>query len=357
MSTVAYFSAMDVGLLTLGDLVTDPVTGARATAAERHRSIVEQAVAAETGGFVSIHLGEHHFSDYVLTSPPVVLAAIAERTTTLRLSNGVALAATLDPVRVAEDYGTVDVLSGGRTEPCFGRGTIYPDVATFFGQSAEEATDRFAENVRLIDLLWRSDEPVTWTGRFRAPLVDVEVHPRPVQRPRPPMWLGGGWAPETVDLAVELGCWLMLPTVVGTWEMFRPAVDRYIERWDAAGRDPADRRIGCCSHAFTARHDAAQRWAPRYRRYMEAVAGWRATSLRRAGHTGHALPVDDFDTMCSTVAICGSPDELVDRMGVAAELLDLDVQLLMVDLGGLPHGEVIETIELIGDAVLPQLAA
>ena len=94
---------VDIGLLTLGDWLTDPSTGAPVSEADRHRSIVEQAVEAEAAGFVSVHLGEHHFSDYILSSPPVVLAAIAERTSTLRLSNGVALAGTLDPVRVAED--------------------------------------------------------------------------------------------------------------------------------------------------------------------------------------------------------------------------------------------------------------
>ena len=320
---------------------------------------MEQAVAAEAAGFVSFHLGEHHFSDYILSSPAVVLAAIAERTSTIRLSNGVALAGTLDPVRVAEDYATVDVLSGGRLEPCFGRGSIYPDVYTFFGQDADEAQARFGENVRLIDLLWRSEGPIDWEGRFRAPLVEAEVHPRPVQRPRPPIWIGGGWSPDTVDLAVELGCWLMLPTVVGTWEMFVPVVERYIEGWEAAGRDPAERRIGCCSHFHVAPESqtARDRWAPRYVAYMEAVNGWITQSARRAGTEGRGLGAIDFDVMTSTIAICGSPEEAVDRIGVAREMLRLDTQILMMDLGGLPDAELFESIELAGSAVLPAVVS
>lgn len=117
---------MQVGLLSLGDLITDPVTGRRATPAERHRSLVEQAVLAEQVGFTSVHLGEHHFCEYILSSPAIVLAAIAERTSTMRLSTGVTLGVHNDPVRVAEDYATVDLLSGGRVEPVIGRGTFFP---------------------------------------------------------------------------------------------------------------------------------------------------------------------------------------------------------------------------------------
>src|SRR6187455_3227369 len=131
---VVYRRRMHIGLLTLGDLLTDPVTRHRKTPAERHRTIVEESVLAEQVGFESVHLGEHHFNDYILSSPAVVLGAIAERTSTLRLSNGVALAANLDPVRIAEDYATIDALSGGRVEPCFGRGTIFPYVYEGFGQ-------------------------------------------------------------------------------------------------------------------------------------------------------------------------------------------------------------------------------
>ncbi len=311
---------------------------------------------AESAGFAAVHLGEHHVSDYILTSPPVVLAAIAERTTTLRLSTGVALAANLDPVRVAEDYATVDVLSGGRVEPCFGRGNIFPDVYTFFGQSADEASDRFAENVRLIDRLWRADEPISWSGSFRAPLVDVDVHPRPLQSP-PPIWLGGGWSPHTVDLAVEIGAWLMLPTVIGAWEMFRPSVERYVEKWDEAGRDPADRRIGCCSHAWVDRDGGRARtaWEPRYLAYLEAVGRWQRHASRRAGLDVGEFRPGDFDQMLSIVAICGSPAEVVDRMGVARETLQLDTQILMFDMGGVPDAELFTTIELVGSDVLPHL--
>ena len=202
---------MDVGLLTLGDLITDPVTGVRRSHAQRHRNLVEQAVVAEGAGFHSVHLGEHHFCDYILSSPAVVLAAIAERTSTIRLSTGVALGANNDALRLAEDYATVDALSGGRVEPCVGRGTFFPHTYHAFGQDPHHAKDMFADNLEILVRVWEG-EAVNWSGSIRPPLRALTVNPRPVQQPRPPIWAGVGASPDSVDLAARLGLWLMLPT-------------------------------------------------------------------------------------------------------------------------------------------------
>lgn len=273
----------------------------------------------------------------------------------MRLSNGVALAANLDPVRIAEDYATIDALSSGRVEPCFGRGTIFPYVYEGFGQDEADAKDRIAESVELVARLW-SEESISWSGRFRPPLNEVTVQPRPTQ-PKPPIWIGGGSSFESIDLAARLGCRLMLPTVIGTWPMFRPLVERYKEQWEAYGHDPAERRIGCCSHYFVANdgEDARTRWAPRYLHYLDAVMGWQSDSARRAGKRATPLAVQDFETMNSTIAICGSPAEVVDRMGQARELFDLDTHILMMDMGGMPDAELFDAIELTGSEVLPQL--
>jgi alkanesulfonate monooxygenase SsuD/methylene tetrahydromethanopterin reductase-like flavin-dependent oxidoreductase (luciferase family) len=347
---------MDIGLLSLGDLITDPITGWRMTPSERHRSLVEQAAAGEVAGFTRMHLGEHHFCDYVLSSPPVVLAAIAERTSTMRLSNGVALGANLDPVRIAEDYATVDVLSGGRVEPCLGRGTFFPYVYDAFGQCEVDAKERFAESIELLDLLWRN-ENVTWSGQFRAPLTDVTVHPRPAQTPRPPIWIGAGISPESIDLAARLGCWLMLPTVFGTPAMFKPAVELYRSRWEHYGRAASDARVGCCTHAWVAdtTQQARAQWQPRYDAYMDHVVAWQQQSMRQAGKEPMAFSFGDFDSRTASLAVCGSPAEAIDRMGHIAEALTIDTHLLMFDMGGMPTADVLSTIELVGAEVLPHL--
>ncbi|MDT7628562.1 MAG: hypothetical protein QOI50_492, partial [Pseudonocardiales bacterium] len=130
---------MKLSLMTLGDLVTDPVTGTRETPAERHRAIVEAAAVADGVGFHGVHIGEHHGLEYLFSAPPVILSAISERTRRLRLSTAVTLAANLDPVRAAEDYATVDVLSGGRCEVVVGRGNFFVSTYSLFGQDIEDS--------------------------------------------------------------------------------------------------------------------------------------------------------------------------------------------------------------------------
>lgn len=346
---------MEVGLLSLGDLITDPVTGERRTHALRHRNLVEQAVAAEAVGFTSVHLGEHHFCDYILSAPPVVLAAIAERTTTLRLSTGVALGVNLDPIRIAEDYATVDVLSGGRVEPCIGRGTFFPHTFEVFDQDSRHAGAVFAENVEILVKVWES-ESVSWTGAHHAPLNNVTVNPRPVQTPRPPIWAGVGASPESIDLAARLGLWIMLPTVFGTVDMFRKAVDYYEARWEHYGHPPSAKRIGCCTHTYI--HESSQRarqiWEPRYRAYIEWVNELQSVS---SGGRMSGLGSFDFEALTANTAMCGSPEEIVDRMGQMQEKLRLATQILMFDMGGLPDLELFDAIELAGKSVLPSVAA
>ncbi len=346
---------MDVGLLSLGDLITDPVTGQRRTHAERHRNIVDQAVLAEAVGFSSVHLGEHHFCDYILSAPPVVLGAIAERTTTLRLSTGVALGVNLDPLRIAEDYATVDVLSGGRVEPCIGRGTFFPHTYDAFGQDQSIAKEVFAEHLELLVKVWES-ESVNWSGVHRSPVTDLTVMPRPVQTPRPPIWAGVGASADSIDLAARLGLWIMLPTVFGTVDMFRRAVDFYEARWEHYGHPVSGKKIGCCTHTFV--HESSQRakeiWEPRYRAYIEWVNDlqFQSSGGRNAGLGGF-----DFDTLLANTAMCGSPEQLIDRMGQISEALHLDTQILMFDMGGMPDAELFACMELTGKEVISAVAA
>ena len=237
------------------------------------------------------------------------------------------------------------------SNPVSGAATSSPTSTPSLANPPTKLRARFAENVQLVDQLWRTDGPVTWSGAFRADLVDVEVHPRPIQRPRPPIWIGAGFSPESIKLAVDVGAWLMVPTVLGSWEMFLPSVEAYIEQdWDASGRDPAERRIGCCSHFWVGPDSEAARarWAPRYLHYLKSINGWISQAQQRAGNPPLDLPWPDFEQSLATVGICGSVDEVVNRMGDAAELLHLDTQLLMMDMGGAPTDELLGTIALTG---------
>jgi alkanesulfonate monooxygenase SsuD/methylene tetrahydromethanopterin reductase-like flavin-dependent oxidoreductase (luciferase family) len=247
---------MKLSLMTLGDVVADPVTGLTPTAAERHRAIVEAAVVADEAGFEGVHIGEHHGIEYTTSAPPVILAAIGERTSRLRLSTAVTLAANLDPIRVAEDYATVDALSGGRCEVVVGRGNFFVSTYTLFGQRLEDSHELFAQNVELLAELWAGKE-VNWAGsRHRAPISEFVLQPVPVGAM--PLWVGGGASESSTELAARLGLDLMLPSAFGNPQMFEPVVESYREKFASYGH-PREPRVGACWHVNVAKTSQAAR--------------------------------------------------------------------------------------------------
>ena len=342
---------MQFGLMTLGDHLANPHTGKlESDQASRHRSFVEQGVLAEQVGFDMINLGEHHFCDYILSAPPVVLSAIAERTTTLRLSTGVTLAANLDPIRMAEDYATVDVLSGGRVELILGRGAL-SDTYDIFGQNFERSREIYSESVRVLHRVW-SEEDVHFDASFRPELKGLTVQPRPFQSPHPPLWIGAGGSEHSFDLAAELGVHLMVPSVFGSVTNFLPMVARYKERFAEAGHAKENMKIGSCVHAFVTQdsQDARKKWFPYYDNYLRWVGDLLATQK--------APPPIDFkaDNFIDGPAMCGSPAQVIDMLGEHLGHLEVDLHLAMFDPGGLPEADLRNSIELYGQEVIPAFA-
>lgn len=340
-------SALEFGLLTLGDRLADPSSGALRTESERHRSIVDQAVLAERVGFRSVHVGEHHLNDYMISAPPVLLAAIGERTTDLVLSTGVTLMASLDPLRAAEDYATLEVLNPGRVEVTAGRGGFFQKTFNAFGLDPAVSSDLFAENVELFLRLVTEDD-VTWTGRFRTALDEVTIRPKPTGRL--PVWIGGGSSTRTLDLAARLGCPLVLPSVFAPPEAFVPAVEHYRERWAEAGHD-GEPTIAACCHCHVAPTTAEAKrdfraWYEHYWNWVQGVIQEFTPQARRLDF--------DFDELMAGPAIVGSPAEVVDRIARWRELFGLDRHLFMFDLGGIPDERLMATIELFGTEVITQ---
>ncbi|MFK0171007.1 LLM class flavin-dependent oxidoreductase [Streptomyces sp. NPDC090306] len=339
---------MELGLITFGSLLPDLVTGKTLTQRERLRDVVRAAAEAERLGFAWYTLGEHHFGDRdVIPSPAVVLAAVAEHTSTIRLATGTTLVANRDPVLVAEDYALLDLLSDGRLEMVFG-GSFFPEPYAVFDQAPESKAARKRENTELLLRLW-TEERVTWQGQFRPPLDNVLVQPRPLQS-RPPFWISGGVGSESVALAVEHG----LPLVVGTTarqpDVFVPVFDSYRALWAERRTDPVG-RLGAASHVFVAAtsQEARARWAPYIETYL---------TVKKPGTVGPPVP-PDFDTYIGPggPAICGSPAEVVDRLGQLHELWGHDLHLLAIDVGGLPYADVQAATELVASDVLPQVRA
>jgi len=345
---------MEVSLMSLGDITDDPVTGRRFSAPERYRMTIEAAVVADRVGLQGIYIGEHHGIAYTFSSPAVLLGAIAERTTRLRLGTAVALAANLDPLRMAEDYATVDVISGGRLELVTGRGNFFERTYDLFGQSAADSATRYAESMALLCQLWPG-KPVHWTGEFRPPISGQHLQPTPTQQDRLPFWVGGGSSPETAKLAGRLGLNLMLPSAFGRPDKFAAVADIYREAFADAGHKHAA-RVGACWHGWVGESDAIARarFEPRYRDYH----AFNQAMIKSVNDNPPAYLVSAFDyefLSTSGPAIVGGPERFADRLRTLAEVVGADVNLIKMDMGGVPREEYVEMVEMLGAEVLPLL--
>jgi alkanesulfonate monooxygenase SsuD/methylene tetrahydromethanopterin reductase-like flavin-dependent oxidoreductase (luciferase family) len=336
-----------LGLFSLVDLLPDPHSGATGTTAQRYQDLVAMAVAAEAAGFCALGLGEHHFSHYVLPSPFLVLSYLAAATSRIELGTSVTLLANADPVRIAEDLATLDVLTGGRAEATFARGVASSTMHAFGIRSIEELRARFEENLRLV-LRLLTEEEVTWEGRYRGPLQGVRLLPRPLQVPRPRINIGGGLSPVSADLAADLGLPFVLPSLFKFPEDYLPLVERYRARMvDNGFAEQVSVTFPFYLHVARTSQEARRRWRPYLENYVAFAADFRGVGASRGL---------DFDTLVAGPAVCGSPAEVVERLDAAVRLLELDRALVMVDLGGLPLPVVLEVIDLVGAEVIPALA-
>lgn len=337
----------EYGVLSFADLLADPVGGAKPTQVERLKGVVDAAAAAEQAGFYFFGVGEHHFGDYILSSPEMVLAAAASVTKTIRLGTSVTLLANSDPVRQAEQLATLDVLSGGRAEVTFARG-VSERTAHAFGISDFDALrPRFEEYLRLLLRLFTEDE-VTWTGQYRTPLDAVRLEPRPVQAPREMIWIGGGLSNTSADLAAALDLPLFLPSLFKWPVDYVDIVDRYRAKRAEAGH-AGESTVGFPSYLHVAETSqlARRRWRPYLENYRDFALSLRRSFGRPTG----------FDDLVQGPAICGSPDEVVERICQINEMLGLSRHIFLFDGGGVPTNLIAEQMELMATEVLPQLGA
>lgn len=333
---------MELGLLSLGDWLPDPVTGERCSQRGRLDSIVDMGVRGEELGFEVLAVGEHHFNDYIVSSPLIMLAAVAVRTQRIKLTTGVTLLPLLDPVRLAEDFDTVDQLSGGRMSLVLGRG-ISSDGYAEFGVEPAGARDLTVEKLALLRRLWR-EEQVSWTGPSRPALDAIGIGPRAFQ-PSPRVWMGTGMSEDSIRWTAELGMPLMLPSIFKPAEEWRDLVALYRQLMEESGHSD-QALVGACSHVHVAGTTQAARgsWRP----YLTSYAGW-ANRLR-----GVEARVD-FDRIVDGPAICGSPAEVTERFLSLKEALAPDVHLSVFDIGGQPADLVRANMELFAAEVMPKV--
>lgn len=340
-------TGIEYGLISLCDHVTDPATGERSEQRDRLLAIAHQAKWAEDAGFDAYGVGEHHFSGYILPAPELLLSFAAATTSTIRLGTSVTLLANRDPVRYAEAFSVLDVLTGGRAEATFARGVSESTAQAFGIADFDELRPRFDEYLRLVLRLLTEDE-VTWSGEHRSPLEGVRMEPRPIQTPTAAFWVGGGLSTVSADLAADLGLPFLLPSLFRWPVDYADIVAHYRQRSVDLGTN-ATARVGFPSylHVAATSQEAKRRWRPHFEHYVDFARGTRGSFGR---------PVD-FDSLLTGPAICGSPAEVLERIHEINETLGLDRQLFLMDSGALPEPLLAEAIDLMATDVLPVLRA
>ena len=270
------------------------------------RNLLEEAELAEEVGLDVFGVGEHHRPDFAVSAPAVALAAIAARTKRIRLTSAVTVLGSDDPVRVFQEFSTVDLLSGGRAEIMAGRGSFIESFP-LFGHALADYDELFAEKLELL-LRLRESERVTWSGRHRAPIADVGVYPRPVQDPLP-IWIAVGGTPESAVRAGTLGIPMMLAIIGGLPERFAPFVAIYRDAWRGAGHPNEHLQLGINSHTYVARtaDAAADEFFPPYATMMNEIGkerGWSPLERR------------DFDLLRSPrgALAVGSPEQVAEKI-------------------------------------------
>jgi len=341
---------MELGLYTLSDLITDPKTGIRMNAHDRIDETIQAATLADQVGLDVFGVGEHHRLDFAVSSPAVVLAAIAQATKHIRLTSAVTVLSAADPVRVFQDFATVDLISGGRAEIIAGRG-VFTDPFPLFGADLNDYDQLFTEKLDLLRKLSRT-ERITWRGNFRNPLRNAEISPRPVQQELP-IWIGVGGTPQSAVRAGELGLPMALAVLGGPITAIQPIVDLYREAGQRAGHPLSTLKVSINSHAYIGAdaRQARDLHRPFYQQYLSegTPRGKRFVELSPA----------DFQSMTGpgTALMVGSAQEMVDKIMQEYELLHHDRFLAQIDFGKLPFLEVAKAIERFGEKVAPVIRA
>jgi alkanesulfonate monooxygenase SsuD/methylene tetrahydromethanopterin reductase-like flavin-dependent oxidoreductase (luciferase family) len=332
-------------LITLITHLPDPVSGEKKSPAERLRDVLDKAVLAEELGFDGFAVGERHEDPFISSSPPVVLSNIAARTSKIALFTGVTTLSLLDPVRAFEDYSTLDNLSDGRLELIIGKGNGAAQAELFHVTTADQ-WDRNREGYELFRLLWENEQ-VTWSGRFRPPLVNAKTLPRPVQS-RIRIWHGSATSTDSVDLAARHGDPIFSANVSNPIEPYAKLVRYYRQRWEFYGHRPEDALVGAGTAGFyiaPTSQEAVAAYAPT----IEA----RLAAQRRVGIPVVFESIEDFVERSS--AMVGSPQQVIDKVGRYHEQLGHEVIHLSADADGVTVSQQRRSLELFQSDVAPVL--
>lgn len=336
---------MELGIYTFAEATPDPETGKVVSAERRLLDLMEEIELADQVGLDVFGVGEHHRPDYVVSAPAIILAAAAVSTKRIRLTSAVTVLSSDDPVRVFQQFATVDLLSGGRAEIMAGRGSFIESYP-LFGYDLDDYDELFAEKLAML-LAIREQVRVTWNGKHTQSLDDRGVFPRPVQNPLP-VWIAVGGTPQSVVRAGTLGLPLAIAIIGGSPERFVPFADLYRESARKAGHDPAQLQLSINSHGLIgddSEETANIAW-PAYADTMGRIGrerGWPPPTRRQF----------EAERSQRGAMLLGSPQQVIDKILFEHELFGMTRFMIQFSVGTLPHATIMRSIELYGTVVAP----
>ena len=340
---------MHLGVDSFVSTVTDPTTGRVIGAAERIEHLLEEIVLADRVGLYSFGIGEHHRSEYYDSAPPVLLAAAAARTERIRLGSAVAVLSAVDPVRLFQQFATLDLISKGRIDLVVGRGS-FTEAFPLFGLDLADYDSLFSEKLELL-LQIRDEVEVTWSGQHRPALVRQRVYPRPLQDPLP-IWVGVGGTAESFARAGLLGLPLMVAIIGGEPRQFAPLVDLYRRAGAQAGHPPGQLRVGLHVFGFVA--ESTQAAAD------TIYPGWDEMFTKVSRERGFPRPTrQQFDATSGPdgAFFMGDPQTVADKIRrISDQLGGVDRLSLQMTNPRLAHDDLLRGIELLGTEVAPLVA-
>jgi len=341
------------GLLTLFDHYVEDCSEE-----QYYKNFFDEVSYAEELGFDSIWLGEHHFCRYICPAPQIVAAAVAQRTKKLRIGTAIVLLPHHDPIRLAEDYALVDLLSGGRLDFGVGRGFI---KATYdgFNQSMSESRERFNESLELIERAWQQPT-FSYEGKFyRAK--DVTILPRPLQKPSPPIFMAAAVSPESFVAAGDKGHSILLAPFIQSRGELKENVQLYKDTLLRAGYSPEKIEIAAGYHSFIDDTPdlACQKWQSHYMRYMHFVGSlinpeeYTSPQYEAWRRSGESIRQVSWNRMYPAQVMCGDPAQCVERIALMQEQFGVTHFWMYMDLGGLEHREMMQSMERFATCVIP----
>ncbi len=308
--------------------------------------LLDRVEHADRAGLAVFGIGEHHRKEFLDSAPSIILAAAAARTSQIRLTSAVTVLSAADPVRVFQNFATLDLISRGRAELVVGRGS-FVEAFPLFGLNLQDYDELFSEKLNLF-LNIRDHEFVTWSGKFRAPLQNQPVYPRPLQDPLP-VWLGVGGTPASFIRAGSLGMPLMVAVIGGETHRFRPLIDLYREAGAKAGHAPEKLKVGLHSLGYVAATttQAVEEYYPGYAVTFTKIGRERGWPPVTRGH---------FDTQRGPrgAFLVGNPEEVAEKIvRHSASLGGISRVTFQMDNADLSHKQLMDAIELIGTRVVP----